>query len=205
MTELRVASSERTAPDDATLLSRVANGDNDSLRELYDRYARVVYGLSLRMLGAAELAEDVVQETFWRVWRRSGTFQSTRGQVSSWIFGIAHNLSIDELRRQRSRPIPVYDQEDRPVLREIEDERINVVSVVVEDERRRLITSALEQIPAEQREVIELAYFGGLSQSEISERLSYPVGTVKTRVRLGLQKLRDILVAQGFHIEDLGD
>ncbi|HEX9442250.1 MAG TPA: sigma-70 family RNA polymerase sigma factor [Roseiflexaceae bacterium] len=189
--------SGRTAPEDEALLARVAAGDSSALETLYDRYARVVYSTALRILGTAELAEEVVQEAFWRVWRRSGTFQSGRGQVSSWILGIAHNLAIDELRRQRARPIQVYDEEDRPVLRDMEDSRIDVAGAALEEEQRRLISAALEQIPIEQREAIELAYFGGLSQSEIAARLQNPLGTVKTRIRLGLQKLRDILTAQG--------
>jgi RNA polymerase sigma-70 factor (ECF subfamily) len=188
----------RTAPEDEALLARVAAGDSRALEALYDRYARVVYATALRMLGAPDLAEEVVQETFWRVWRRSSTFQSGRGQVSSWILGIAHNLAIDELRRQRARPSPVYDEADRPVLRDREDGRADVVGAALEEEQRRLISAALEQIPAEQREAIELAYFGGLSQSEIAERLQNPLGTIKTRIRLGLQKLRDILVSQGY-------
>jgi RNA polymerase sigma-70 factor (ECF subfamily) len=188
--------SGRTAPEDEALLARVAAGDSGALETLYDRYARVVYSTALRILGTAELAEEVVQEAFWRVWRRSGTFQSGRGQVSSWILGIAHNLAIDELRRQRARPSQVYDEEDRPVLRDMEDSRIDVVGAALEEEQRRLISAALEQIPSEQREAIELAYFGGLSQSEIAARLHNPLGTVKTRIRLGLQKLRDILTAQ---------
>jgi RNA polymerase sigma-70 factor (ECF subfamily) len=189
--------SGRTAPEDEKLLARVAAGDSGALETLYDRYARVVYSSALRILGTAELAEEVVQEAFWRVWRRSGTFQSGRGQVSSWILGIAHNLAIDELRRQRARPRQVYDEEDRPVLRDMEDSRIDVAGAALEEEQRRLISAALEQIPIEQREAIELAYFGGLSQSEIAARLQNPLGTVKTRIRLGLQKLRDILTAQG--------
>src|SRR5262245_35776162 len=193
----------RTAPEDEALLARVAAGDTRALETLYDRYSGVVYGTALRILGAAELAEEVVQETFWRVWRRSGTFQPGRGQASSWILGIAHNLAIDELRRQRARPNPVYDEEDRPVLRDLEDSRMDVASAALEEEQRRLISAALDQIPAEQREAIELAYFGGLSQSEIAARLHNPLGTVKTRIRLGLQKLRDILTAQGFQPIDL--
>src|SRR5687767_16013579 len=106
---------------------------------LYDRYSRVVYGVALRILGEAELAEDVVQETFWRMWRRGRTFQAGRGQVASWIFGIAHNLSVDELRRQRARPIPVYDTEETPVLRDLEDSRMDVAGATLEHERRRLI------------------------------------------------------------------
>jgi RNA polymerase sigma-70 factor (ECF subfamily) len=202
---LSLRSSDRTAPEDEALHARVASGDSRALEALYDRYSRIVYGTALRMLGTAELAEEIVQETFWRVWRRSGTFQPGRGQVSSWILGIAHNLAIDELRRQRARPNPVYDEEDRPVLRDMEDSRMDVAGTALEDEQRRLISAALDQIPAEQREAIELAYFGGLSQSEIAARLQNPLGTVKTRIRLGLQKLRDILSAQGYQPLDLGE
>jgi len=195
----------RTAPEDEALLARVAAGDSRALETLYDRYSRVVYGTALRILGAAELAEEVVQETFWRVWRRSSTFQPGRGQVSSWILGIAHNLAIDELRRQRARPSPVYDQEDRPVLRDMEDSRVDVAGAALDQEQRQLISAALSQIPSEQREAIELAYFSGLSQSEIAAQLQNPLGTVKTRIRLGLQKLRDILSAQGFQPGDLAE
>jgi RNA polymerase sigma-70 factor (ECF subfamily) len=202
---LGLRSGGRTAPEDEALLARVVAGDSRALEALYDRYARVVYSAALRILGSAELAEEVVQETFWRVWRRGGTFQSGRGQVSSWILGIAHNLAIDELRRQRARPSPVYDREDRPVLRDMEDSRMDVAGAALEEERRRLVSAALEQIPSEQREAIELAYFGGLSQSEIAARLHNPLGTVKTRIRLGLQKLRDILTAQGFQPIDLAE
>jgi RNA polymerase sigma-70 factor (ECF subfamily) len=177
---------------------RVAAGDSQALEILYDRYARVIYGMALRMLGTPELAEDIVQETFWRVWRRSTTFQPGRGQVSSWLLGIAHNLGIDELRRQRSHPSPAYEQDDRPVLRDIADATMDVAGAALEEEQHRLINAALEQIPGEQRQAIELAYFDGLSQSEIAAKLQNPIGTVKTRIRLGLQKLRDILTAQGF-------
>jgi len=191
--------------DDKALLARVADGDSRALDMLYDRYSRVVYGVALRILGEAELAEDVVQETFWRVWRRSRTFQSGRGQVASWIFGIAHNLSVDELRRQRSRPRSVYDTEETPVLRDREDSGMDVAAEAIENERGRLIGTALQQITAEQREAIELAYFGGLSQSEIAERLQSPIGTIKTRIRLGLRKLRDVLLAQNMRVEDIVD
>jgi RNA polymerase sigma-70 factor (ECF subfamily) len=191
------------ALDDQALLARVADGDSRALDVLYDRYSRVVYGVALRILGEADLAEEVVQETFWRVWRRAGTFRSGRGLVAAWLFGIAHNLSVDELRRQRSRPRPVYDTEETPVLRELEDSRMDVAAGALEQERGRLIGAALQEITPEQREAIELAYFGGLSQSEIAERLNSPIGTVKTRIRLGLRKLRDILLAQNLRAEDM--
>jgi len=193
------------ALDDQALLARVADGDSGALDALYQRYSRVVYGVALRILGEADLAEDVVQETFWRVWRRSGTFQPGRGQVAAWIFGIAHNLSVDELRRQRSRPRPVYDTDETAVLRDLEDSRMDVEAEALENERGRLIAAALQQITAEQREAIELAYFGGLSQSEIAERLQSPIGTIKTRIRLGMRKLRDILRAQNIGVEDITD
>jgi RNA polymerase sigma-70 factor (ECF subfamily) len=195
----------QAAPDDQTLLARVADGDSQALDTLYDRYSRVVYGVALRILGQADLAEEVVQETFWSVWRRSRTFQTGSGKVASWIFGIAHNLSVDELRRQRSRPQSVYDTEATPVLRGREDDRMDVAAEAIENERGRVIGAALQQISAEQREAIELAYFGGLSQSEIAERLQSPIGTIKTRIRLGLRKLRDVLLAQNLRVEDVTD
>jgi RNA polymerase sigma-70 factor (ECF subfamily) len=195
---------DAAALEDQALLAQVADGDSRALDMLYDRYARVVYGVALRILGESELAEDVVQETFWRVWRRARTFQSGRGKVAAWIFGIAHNLSIDELRRQRSRPLPVYDTDETPVLRDREDSQMDVVANALEHERGRLVDAALQQISADQREVIELAYFGGLSQSQIAERLQSPIGTVKTRIRLGLRKLRDLL-AQDMRADDIAD
>jgi len=193
---------DAAALEDQALLARVADGDSRALDALYDRYARVVYGVALRILGEAELAEDVVQETFWRVWRRARTFQAGRGKVAAWIFGIAHNLSVDELRRQRSRPSPVYDTDATPVLRDRVDSSMDVVADALEQERGRLINTALQNISPDQREAIELAYFGGLSQSEIAERLQSPIGTIKTRIRLGLRKLRDLL-AQDLQAEDI--
>lgn len=190
--------------EDEALIARVAAGDDRALEALYDRYTRIVYSMAYRVLSSAELAEDIVQETFWRVWRRSSTYQVGRGQVMSWIFGIAHNLAIDELRRQRVRPSPVYETPERPILSEIEDQQSDVLGSALEQERRQLINEALGEIPDEQREVLELAYFSGLSQSEIADQLQKPIGTIKTRARLGLQKLRDILSARGLRVEDLG-
>ena len=205
MTAATRPTDDAAALDDQALLAQVVNGDSRALDTLYDRYARVVYGMALRILGESELAEEVVQETFWRVWRRARTFQSNRGKVAAWIFGIAHNLSVDELRRQRSRPRSVYDTDATPVLRDREDSRMDVVADALENERGRLINAALQHISADQREVIELAYFGGLSQSEIAERLHSPIGTIKTRIRLGLRKLRDLLLAQDLRAEDITD
>ncbi len=202
MTSTLPPATERVISDE-DILARIADGDSTALAALYERYARVVYGLALRMLGNRELAEDLVQETFWRVWRRSSTFNRERGRVASWVLGIAHNLAIDELRRQRLRPTPVYEDDARPVLKELEDEEVDVAAAALGSEQRSILLQALAHIPSEQREVIELAYFGGLSQREIAERLQNPVGTIKTRARLALQKLRDVLIAQGLRPEDL--
>ncbi|HMQ31144.1 MAG TPA: sigma-70 family RNA polymerase sigma factor [Chloroflexaceae bacterium] len=185
---------------DEVLIVHVASGDSRALEQLYSRYGRVVYGLALRMLSSAEQAEDVVQETFWRVWRRAATFQSASGLFAPWLFGIARNLCIDELRRRQARPAvsPVEDQ----VLTAIPDPQPAVDELTWEAERRRLITSALGELPPDQRQVIELAYFAGLSQREIAEQLANPLGTVKTRVRLALQKLKGLLQHQGVGLED---
>jgi RNA polymerase sigma-70 factor (ECF subfamily) len=203
MKAARQIASGQPTPDDEALLARIAKRDSQALALLYERYARLVYSLARRILGNAELAEDIVQETFWRVWRRSETYRTGRGSVVGWISGIARNLSIDELRRQRARPSEVYDTEASPVLRDMVDGSTDVVAAALEDERRRLIEAALSQMTAEQRQAIELAYFGGLSQSEIAERLHSPIGTIKTRIRSGLRKLREILAAQQFGAEDL--
>ncbi|HNP73600.1 MAG TPA: sigma-70 family RNA polymerase sigma factor [Kouleothrix sp.] len=184
-------------------MARIAQRDTQALEVLYQRYARVVYGLALRMLGSAEQADDIVQETFWRVWRRSATFTAHRGTVPGWICGIAHNLSIDELRRQRVRPGQAADAADGAALAELPDTRSSVDTAAIENEQRRLIDTALRQLANEQRQAIELAYFGGLSQSEIAERLQSPVGTIKARIRSGLRRMRDVLAAQQVGIEDI--
>lgn len=185
---------------DEALIASVAAGDSHALEQLYGRYSRVVYGLSLRILNNPEHAEDVVQETFWRVWRRAATFQNSSGQFAPWLFGIARNLCIDELRRRQSRPAaqPVEEQ----VFLAIPDLQPGIDELTWEAERRRLITSALSELPADQRQVIELAYFAGLSQREIAEQLDNPLGTFKTRVRLALQKLKGLLQHQGISLED---
>ncbi|MEN9934969.1 MAG: hypothetical protein RLZZ387_1548 [Chloroflexota bacterium] len=189
-------------PDDIVLISAVSRGDSGALEVLYDRYSTAVYRMALRILKSRELAEDVVQEVFWRVWRRSGSFESERGRVAQWIFGIAHNLCIDELRRMRARPMPVYEDVDHPVIQQLVDEQTDVPASAWASEQRRTIAEALNHLPSAQRQAIELAYFGGLSHQEIATKLDRPLGTIKTRVRLGLQKLSSLLSARGLQPED---
>lgn len=179
---------------DEQLVEAVAQGDRQAFEKLYDRYAPVVFGLALKMLGDREVAEEAVQEIFWRVWQRAKSFDRNRA-FAPWLFGIAHNYCIDELRRRRARPQPVYEDDDHPVLSTIADSA-DVSEAALQSEQRRVVLDALRELPAEQRQALELAYFGGLTQQEIATRLGNPLGTIKTRMRLGLQKLRSILQGQ---------
>jgi RNA polymerase sigma-70 factor (ECF subfamily) len=185
-------------PDEATsdqqLIERVARQDRRAFEMLYDRYAPAVFGLALKTLGDRQIAEEAVQEVFWRVWQRAASFDSNR-TFAPWLFGIAHNYCIDELRRRRARPQSVYEDDDHPVLSSIAD-ATDVSEAALQGEQQRIVADALQQLPQEQRQAIELAYFGGLTQQEIATRLGNPLGTIKTRMRLGLQKLRAILQDQ---------
>ncbi|MDZ4718129.1 MAG: sigma-70 family RNA polymerase sigma factor [Roseiflexaceae bacterium] len=185
------------APDDAALVVSIAAGDSSALETLYDRYATTVFRMAIRILKNREQAEEIVQEVFWRVWRRSSSFESDRGRVAQWLFGITHNLCIDELRRMRSRPNPVYEQVDNPVIRQLVDEHSDVPAAAWAGEQLRMINEAMDFLPISQREAVELMYFGGLSHQEIASKLDRPLGTIKTRVRLGLQKLNSLLSARG--------
>ena len=189
-------------PDDHVLIAAISRGESAALEVLYDRYSSVVYRMALRILKSRELAEDIVQEVFWRVWRRSASFERERGKVAQWIFGIAHNLCIDELRRVRARPAAVYEDVDHPFIQQLVDEQTDVPGSVWAAEQRRTILDALHHLPSAQRQAVELAYFGGLSHQEIATRLNRPLGTIKTRVRLGLQKLGGLLAARGLQMED---
>jgi RNA polymerase sigma-70 factor, ECF subfamily len=182
-----------TSASDESLMADIARADNAALSQLYDRYSSAVYGLALRMLASETAAEEIVQETFWRVWRRSATFDAGRGQLITWLLGIAHNLCIDELRRRRSRVVPFTGQAQEELLDALPASGPPVEEEIWLRERRRLIQDALTQLPLEQRRTVELAYFKGLSQREIAEATNEPLGTIKTRVRLGLRKLKELL------------
>lgn len=192
----RIADRQRdeTRAEDDLLIRQVAAGDRRAFETLYDRYSPAVFGVALKMLGERETAEEAVQEIFWRIWQRAASFDSSRA-FAPWLFGIAHNYCIDELRRRRVRPQAVYEEDDRPILSEIPDET-DVGEAAVLGDQRRIVRAALDQLPEEQRQALLLAYFGGLTQQEIAATLGNPLGTVKTRMRLGLQKLRTLLQGQ---------
>ncbi|MBA3947760.1 MAG: sigma-70 family RNA polymerase sigma factor [Herpetosiphonaceae bacterium] len=180
-----------TRADDDQLIARVAAGDRSAFDALYERYASAVFGLALKVLREREAAEEAVQEVFWRVWKRAASFDRSRA-FAPWLFGIAHNYCIDELRRRKVRPQVVYEDDEHPILSEIPGDA-DIGAEAVMAEQRGLVRAALDRLPPEQREALMLAYFSGLTQQEIATQLGNPLGTVKTRMRLGLQKLRTLL------------
>jgi RNA polymerase sigma-70 factor (ECF subfamily) len=180
-------------PNDAELMARVAARDKLALEVLYDRHSAAAMGLALKMLGDRNGAEELVQEAFWRVWKRASTFTSGRGQFAQWLFGIVHNLAIDEMRRRRARPQTVSTDSDDEAIVELPDREVDVAATVFAAVTGEQVRAALGALPEAQRSVIELAFFQGLTHQEIAEQLGQPVGTIHTRARLALQKLRESL------------
>ena len=179
-------------PDEA-LLALAAREDEGALAALYDRYGRVAYGLALRIVRDPALAEDAVQEAFLTLWRTAKDFRSDRAKPSTWVLTLVHRRAVDVVRREeRRRAAPLdTDAEDTGPGTLTADEEVELT------DRRRLVQEALRQLPDEQREALELAYYGGLSQSELAERLSVPLGTIKSRMFTGLRRLRDLLAEAG--------
>ncbi len=175
---------------DEQLIAWVARGEDRALAELYDRYVRLVFSLALQVLNDRASAEETVQEVFTKVWRGADEFRPERGKFSSWLIGITHHQCIDGLRRRRVRPV-MWSTEDESILElATEDDPVEAAEYAFE---RARVRKALSQIPAEQRIVIELAFFEGLTHYEIAARCGDPLGTVKTRLRLGMQKLKGLL------------
>jgi RNA polymerase sigma-70 factor (ECF subfamily) len=175
------ASSE---PIDSALLRRVGEGDREAFEQLYERYARAVFGLALRRLGDREQAEDALQETFASVWRSARSYRPERGPAAPWLFAVARNAVVD---RARARRDPIAEPPDTASPEAGPAERAEAGWVAWRLHR------AFEDLPPAERVVLELAYWGGMSQSEIAEFLSIPLGTVKTRTRNGLARLADEL------------
>jgi RNA polymerase sigma factor (sigma-70 family) len=171
---------------DEQILARIARGDEAALAEVYDRFGRVAYGLAFRILRDASLAEDAVQDAFLAVWRTAVAFDPRRGTASTWVMTLVHRRSVDVVRREdRRRAQPLDDAPQAST--ESTDETVAV------REQRRAVQAALAQLSPDQREALELAYYGGLSQSELAERLGVPLGTVKSRMFAALARLRDLL------------
>lgn len=195
----RLANQER---EDERLVQRVANGDALALEQLYDRYGQTVYSLALRIVRDPETAEELTQEVFVRLWRFAGTFDPARGRFSGWLLGIAHNLSLNEVRRWQSRPqkAALSDNDDeRPY--DLVDESADSAEMAWQNIRRQAIVDALKQLPDPQRRAIELAFFGGFTHLEIATMLGDPLGTIKSRIRIGMQRLKQLLLVQGIEAE----
>jgi RNA polymerase sigma-70 factor (ECF subfamily) len=173
-------------PPEIALLQRIQRGDEDALLALHGQYANLVYSVAYRVLNDQMAAEEVTQDTFMRLWNKSYSFDPEKGRFVTWLLTVTRRLAIDVLRqRQRREPQSglLFMDED-PGLWE------NILSVDGSADLRRNLQSVLNEIPPEQRDLIELVYFYGMSHTDISETLNLPLGTVKTRIRLGMQKLR---------------
>jgi RNA polymerase sigma-70 factor, ECF subfamily len=183
-------SEPRASVPAADLLARIARGDHEAFGEFYDAHASLAFGLIRRILRDREAAEEVLQEVFWQIWRDAATFDPQRGGPEAWLVMRAKTRAIDRLRsirRTEQAFVAPVDERAAPGA----DPRADDPAVVAAD--RTLVEEALARLPDPERRVIELAFFGGLTQSEIAARLREPIGTVKTRARLGLERLRGIL------------
>ena len=177
------------AGEDAALVARIAGGDPVALGELYDKYGRIVFGVLYRLLGVPEPAEEVTQDAFHAVWRRAATYRSDRGAVRTWLLAIARNAAIDWRRTKGKRIEREAAIDEAAEL--VEETRVD--DRVIASLRAERVRAAVASLPDDQRTVLSLAFWSGLSQTEIAERTGTPLGTVKSRVRLGMAKLRDRL------------
>ena len=177
---------------DEVLASQVAGGSSAALEALYDRYSSIVLGLIVKILGDRRAAEDVLQEAFWRVWKSAGTFQPERGAFSSWLFRIARNLAIDAYRRGNVRP-QVMTDDNAASMEQMSDPDMDVAQQAQSAIENRQVRLAMTSLPGEQKQVLEMAYFQGMTRQEIAETTGEPLGTIHTRARLALQKLKDEL------------
>ncbi len=180
--------------DDNALVRRMAAGDESALGLLYDRWSPLLHSVARRIVTDPDDAEEVVEEAFWQAWRQAGRYEAGRGGVSTWLTMIVRSRALDRVRARGRIREERWAELPEPSPGESESVPVAPDASAEQDEQRRLIAAAVAQLPAEQRETVELAYFRGLSQSEIAAALGQPLGTIKTRARLALQKLRESLV-----------
>jgi RNA polymerase sigma-70 factor (ECF subfamily) len=176
---------------DSALVARCAQGDESALSALYDRYSSLAYGLALRIVRDATLAEDVVQEAFLGLWRGAARFDAARSKVSTWLLSMVHHKAVDAVRREEARPKTASEQAPERA------DDADVARDVLRADDASTVRRALAQLTPPQRQVLELAYFGGLSQSELADRLGEPLGTIKSRTHAALARLRELLEGAG--------
>jgi RNA polymerase sigma-70 factor, ECF subfamily len=183
---------KNSEPDDIQLIKLIAQSKQDAINELYERYKRLVFSVAFAIVGDQSVAEEITLDVFVQVWQRADSYRPELAKVSTWMIAITRNHAIDILRWQRSRPeANSVHWEDRsvqngPLIHNLEEQ----IESTLKKERVR---KAVAQLPEDQREALALAYFKGYTQSQISEALKQPLGTIKTRIRLGMQKLRKLL------------
>ncbi len=183
---------EPAQESDVLLLKAIAARDEAALALLYDHYGRILFGLLMRILNNREEAEDVLQEVFLQVWRKAADFDESRGRPFTWLVTLARSRAIDRLRTLASR-----ERVAEAGAREVSEVISDAATDALKSEQRGLVSDALAKLPDEQKRPIMLAYFDGLTQSEIATRLGAPLGTVKTRMRTGMIRLRELLAGQG--------
>jgi len=183
---------EPAQANDVELLKAIVARDEAALAHLYDRYRTILFGLLIRILNNREEAEDVLQEVFLQVWRKAADFDEGRGRPFTWLVTLARSRGIDRLRTLAAR-----ERVAEAGAREVSEEISDAATDAFKSEQRGLVSDALAKLPDEQKRPIMLAYFDGLTQSEIATRLDAPLGTVKTRMRTGMIRLRELLAGQG--------
>lgn len=187
------AYSGRGATDEQALMKRIKAGDTKALEELYDLYKSLLFGMIVSIVKKREEAEDLLQEVFMKIWEKAYTFDEERGNVYSWIVTLTRNKAIDRIRSKGYKTQKKASKSvDEPEF-SLEGDKFDPLETTIFSDRAELVKQALEEIPDKQRQVIEVAYYDGMTQSEISEHLDIPLGTVKTRTRQGLIKLKNIL------------
>jgi RNA polymerase sigma-70 factor, ECF subfamily len=181
------------AEADRSAVRRMARGDSEALAEIYDRHARLLYSLALRIVRLPHDAEDVLQEVFAQVWRQAPRYDASRGTVIGWLVTLTRSRALDRLRRGRARPQATDDEQ---AAQELPDSSPPVDLTLVSAQQAAAVRAALEALPDSQRVPLELAYYDGLSQSEIADKLDMPLGTIKTRMRQALLRLREAVAEQ---------
>jgi len=185
---------------DEQLMALVIKQDMAAYKTLYERYKRAVLGLAYKILGDRAAAEEVMQETFWRIWDSAASFDTQRGSLPNWMFGIARNLSIDIVRRGQKikmQALPDLHHDHVEVMPHYQDEH-DVADAALSLLRHKQVHIALTELPTEQRDVVEWIYFQGKTRRQIAQEMDIPFGTINTRAKLALDKLKRVLQAQGF-------